>query len=83
MYSKEGGMGSLWKEMYQDNVSTLTLVPSVMEFTGVLRFVSNMFDPVSAVMANKGRPLNYLLYGTSLDSFGFWPMQLLSISSQF
>jgi hypothetical protein len=84
MYSKEGGMGSLWKEMYQDNVSTLTLVPSVMEFTGVLRFVSNMFDPVSAVMANKGRPPKLSFYmGQAWTALAFWPMQLLSISSQF
>lgn len=82
--SSEGGMGVLYKELYDDNATILTLVPGVPEFAGLLSFLTNMFDPVSAIMANKGRRPHLSFYiGQAITSVAFWPMQLASVSLQF
>lgn len=84
MNTREGGMGSMYKEMYDDNATLLTLTPGVPEFAGLLNFINNMFDPVSAVMANKGRAPSFTFYlGQAAGAIAFWPMQLFSISWQF
>lgn len=82
--ASEGGMGPMYKELYDNNAVVLTLVPGVPEFAGLLSFLSNMFDPVSAIMANKGRRPHLSFYmGQALTSIAFWPMQLASIGLEF
>lgn len=82
--SKEGSLGTQFKRIYEDNQSYLTLTVGVAEFTGLLTFINNMFDPVAAVMANKGRAPTWTFYvGQAIGSIAFWPMQLYSISMQF
>jgi len=82
--SSEGGMGPIYKELYDDNATILTLVPGVPEFAGLLSFITNMFDPVSAIMANKGRRPHLSFYiGQAAGSIAFWPMQLASVGLQF
>lgn len=84
MQTREGGMGSMWKEMYEDNVTLVTLVPCVPQFAGLLDFITNMFSPTSAIIANKGRAPGLAFYmGQAAGSIAFWPMQLLSVSKQF
>lgn len=83
-HSSEGGMGPMYKELYDNNASILTIVPGVPEFAGLLSFLSNMFDPVSAIMANKGRRPHLTFYiGQAATAIAFWPMQLASISLEF
>lgn len=83
-HSSEGGMGPMYKELYDNNASVLTLVPGVPEFAGLLSFLSNMFDPVSAIMANKGRRPHLTFYiGQAASAIAFWPMQLASIGLEF
>jgi len=82
--SSEGGMGPMYKELYDDNATILTLVPGVPEFAGLLSFITNMFDPVSAIMANKGRRPHLAFYiGQAAGAIAFWPMQLASVGLQF
>lgn len=82
--SSEGGMGYMYKELYDNNANVLTLVPGVPEFAGLLSFLSNMFDPVSAIMANKARRPHLTFYiGQAASSIAFWPMQLASVSLEF
>ena len=82
--TREGGMGSMYKDMYDDNATTLTLVAGVPQFAGLLSFLTNMFDPEAAIMANKGRsPTAGFYIGQAIGSIAFWPMQLFSISLQF
>lgn len=84
MVTEEGGMGSMWKEMYEDNVTLLTLTAGVPQFAGLLSFITNMFSPTAAIMANKGRAPGLAFYmGQAAGSIAFWPMQLLSVSVQF
>ena len=84
MNASEGGMGSMYKELYDNNATILTLVPGQPEFAGLLSFLSNMFDPVSAIMANKGRrPYLTFYIGQAATSIAFWPMQLMSIGLEF
>jgi hypothetical protein len=84
MQTREGGMGSMWKDMYEDNVTLLTLVPCVPQFGGLLPFITNMFSPTAAIMANKGRaPGLAFAMGQAVGAIAFWPMQLLSVSVQF
>lgn len=81
MKSDDGGMGLMYKRMYDDNVTTLTLVPGVPEFMGILDYVANMVDGEAAIMANKGRAPGYAFYlGQAAGSVAFWPMQLASIA---
>lgn len=82
--TREGGMGTMYKEMYDDNATTLTLVAGVPQFAGLLSFLTNMFDPEAAIMANKGRMPSAAFYlGQAAGSIAFWPMQVFSISMQF
>ncbi|EJI5696451.1 hypothetical protein NFI00_000154 [Salmonella enterica] len=82
--TREGGMGTMYKELYDDNVTTLTLVAGVPQFAGLLSFLTNMFDPEAAIMANKGRTPSAAFYiGQAAGAIAFWPMQLFSISLQF
>lgn len=82
--SSDGGQGIMYKELYDNNATTLTLVPGVPEFAGLLSFLSNMFDPVSAIMANKGRrPYLSFYIGQATTAIAFWPMQLASIGLEF
>ena len=84
MVTPEGGMGSMWKEMYEDNVTLLTLTAGVPQFAGLLSFITNMFSPTAAIIANKGRAPGIAFYmGQAAGSIAFWPMQLLSVSVQF
>lgn len=84
MVTEEGGMGSMWKEMYEDNVTLLTLTAGVPQFAGLLTFITNMFSPTAAIIANKGRAPGLAFYmGQAAGSIAFWPMQLLSVSVQF
>lgn len=82
--SSEGGQGTMYKTLYDNNATLLTIVPGQPEFAGLLSFITNMFDPVSAIMANKGRrPYLTFYIGQAASSIAFWPMQLFSISLQF
>jgi hypothetical protein len=84
MESRDGGMGSLYKEIYENNVTLLTLTPSVPQFAGLLSFISNMFSPTAAIIANKGRAPGLAYYmGQAATAIAFWPMQLASIGLQF
>lgn len=84
LQTPEGGFGPMYKEMYEDNVTLLTLTPGVAQFAGLLTFITNMFSPASAIIANKGRAPSLAFYmGQGITSTAFWPMQLLSISTQF
>lgn len=84
MISDDGGMGHMYKSMYDDNVSTVTLVAGVPEFAGLLDFVSNMIDGEAAVAANKGRAPGVAFYlAQAATSIAFWPFQLVSISATF
>lgn len=84
LITQEGGMGSLYKEMYEDNVTLLTLTAGVPQFAGLLSFITNMFSPTAAIIANKGRAPSLSFYmGQAAGSIAFWPMQLLSVSVQF
>lgn len=84
MVSEEGGMGHMYKTMYDDNVSTVTLVAGVPEFAGLIDFVSNMIDGEAAVAANKGRAPGIAFYlAQGAASVAFWPFQLVSISATF
>lgn len=84
MVTEEGGMGSMWKRMYEDNVTLLTLTAGVPQFAGLLSFITNMFSPTAAIMANKGRAPGLAFYmGQAAGSIAFWPMQLFSVSVQF
>lgn len=84
MVSEEGSFGGMYKEIFENNVTTVTITPCTAQFAGVLSFVTNMFSPTAAIIANKGRapgPAYYM--GQALGSIAFWPMQLISISTQF
>lgn len=84
MQTREGGMGSMYKDVYENNVTLLTLTPSVPQFAGLLSFITNMFSPTAAIIANKGRMPGLAFYmGQAAGSIAFWPMQLISISVQF
>ncbi|AUR80924.1 hypothetical protein FDJ25_gp008 [Vibrio phage Aphrodite1] len=84
MPSKEGGMGTQYKRVFDDNASLVTITPGVPEFTGLLTFITNMFDPVAAVMANKGRTPGFMFYvGQAVGTIAFAPIQLISIGTQF
>jgi len=84
MKSSEGGMGPMYKTLYDNNATLLTIIPGQPEFAGLLSFITNMFDPVSAIMANKGRrPYLTFYIGQAASSIAFWPMQLFSVSLQF
>ena len=81
---RQGGMGSMYKEVFEDNVTLLTLTPGVPQFSGMLNFITNMFDPTAAIMANKGRAPSAAFYiGQAAGAIAFWPFQLLSVSMQF
>jgi hypothetical protein len=82
--SSDGGMGSMYKEVYENNVTLLTLTPSVPQFAGLLSFITNMFSPSAAIIANKGRAPGLAFYmGQAATAIAFWPMQLISIGIQF
>lgn len=82
--SREGGMGSEYKRMHDDNTTILTLVPGVPQFAGLLSFINNMFDPVSAIIANKGRAPGAAFYvAQAAGSILFWPMQAIAVGIQF
>lgn len=82
--SSLGGMGSQYKKVYDDHASLLTVTVGVAEFTGILTFLSNMFDPVAAIQANKGRSPSLAFYfGQGLGTIAFWPIQLISIGITF
>ncbi|UPT53967.1 hypothetical protein [Vibrio phage phiKT1019] len=84
MPSKEGGMGTQYKRVFDENASLVTITPGVAEFTGLLTFITNMFDPVAAVMANKGRTPGFMFYvGQAVGTIAFAPIQLVSIGFQF
>lgn len=84
MESAEGGMGALYKEIYDNNVTLLTLTPSTVQFAGLLSFITNMFSPAAAIIANKGRAPSLSFYmGQAYGSIAFWPMQLVSMGTQF
>lgn len=84
MSSKEGGMGTQYKRVFDDNASLVTITPGVPEFTGLLTFITNMFDPTAAVMANKGRSPGFMFYvGQAIGTVAFAPLQLVSIGLQF
>lgn len=84
MNSYEGGMGAMYKEIYEDNVSLVTITPGVAQFAGLLPFITNMFSPTAAIIANKGRAPSTAFYiGQAAGSIAFWPMQLISVSIQF
>lgn len=84
LQTPEGGFGSLYKKVYEDNVTLLTITPSVAQFSGLLSFITNMFSPTAAIIANKGRAPSLAFYmGQGVGSIAFWPMQLFSISAQF
>lgn len=84
MVTREGGMGSLYKEMYEDNVTLLTLTAGVPQFAGLLSFITNMFSPTAAIIANKGRAPGLAFYmGQAAGSIAFWPMQAVSVGVQF
>jgi len=84
MVTREGGMGSLYKEMYEDNVTLLTLTAGVPQFAGLLSFITNMFSPTAAIIANKGRAPSLAFYmGQAAGSIAFWPMQAVSVGVQF
>ena len=82
--SKEGGMGSLYKEVHEDHATLLTITPGVPEFAGLLAFITNMFSPTAAIIANKGRAPGIAYHvAEAAGSILFWPMQLFSVSIQF
>ena len=84
MVSEEGSFGGMYKDIYENNVTTVTITPCTAQFAGVLSFVTNMFSPTAAIIANKGRAPGAAFYmGQALGSIAFWPMQLISISTQF
>lgn len=84
MQTPEMGFGSMYKQMYEDNVTLLTITPGVAQFAGLLSFITNMFSPAAAIIANKGRAPSLSYYmGQAITSTAFWPMQLLSVSTQF
>lgn len=84
MNTPEGGMGSMYKAIYEDNVTLLTVTPGVPQFAGLLSFITNMFSPTAAIMANKGRAPGPAFYmGQAITSIAFAPMQFVSISVQF
>ncbi len=82
--SGNGGMGSEYKSLIDDNVSLMTITAGVPEFTGLLTFISGMFDPVAAIIANKGRAPSIAFYlGQGIGTIAFWPVQLISIGVSF
>ena len=84
MQTREGGMGSVYKESIEDNVTLLTIVPSVPQFAGLLQFIANMFRPSAAIIANKGRAPGLAFYmAQAVTSIVFIPMQLISAGVQF
>lgn len=84
MASQSGGMGSQYKRLIDDNASLLTITAGVTEFTGMLDFIANMFDPVAAIQATKGRSPSAMFYiGQGLGTIAFWPIQLISIGVSF
>ena len=84
METREGGMGSMYKTVYENNVTLLTLTPGVPQFAGLLSFITNMFSPTAAIIANKGRAPGLAFYiGQAAGSIAFIEMQLISISIQF
>ena len=84
MQTREGGMGAFYKNQMEDNVTLLTIVPGVPQFAGLLQFITNMFNPTAAIIANKGRAPGLAFYmGQAITATVFFPMQLLSASLQF
>lgn len=79
-----GGMGPQYKRIYDDNASLVSFTVGVPEFTGLLTFVLNMFDPVAAIMANKGRSPHLTFYiGQAIGTMAYAPIQMVSIGFQF
>jgi len=83
MQTREGGFGSMHKEMIEDNVTLVTLTACTAQFAGLLSFITNMFSPTAAIIANKGRAPSLAFYmGQALGSITFVGMQLVSIGVQ-
>lgn len=84
MQTREGGMGPNYKRTIDDNATLLTITPGVPQFAGLLQYISNMFSPSAAIIANKGRAPGFAFYmGQAITSIAFVGMQLLSASVQF
>jgi hypothetical protein len=84
MQTREGGMGPNYKRTIDDNATLLTITPGVPQFAGLLQYISSMFSPSAAIIANKGRAPGFAFYmGQAITSIAFVGMQMLSASVQF
>ena len=82
--NKLGNMGRYYKRIHDDNATILTLTAGTAEFTGILQYITNMFDYSASTIANKGRAPTWAFYITeSMASIAFWPFQLIGTGMNF
>lgn len=79
-----GNLGRYYKRIYDDNATLLTITAGVPEFTGILRFLVNMFDYSASLVTNKGRAPTYAFYiSEAVSSVAFYPFQLIGVGMNF
>ena len=79
-----GNLGPYYKRIYDDNATLLTLTAGTAEFSGIIRFMMNMFDYSASVIANKGRAPSWSFYiGQAVGAIAFYPMQIVAIGFNF
>lgn len=84
MENQFGNMGRWYKRIHHDNAECVTLTACVPEFTGIIRFLMNMFDYSASVAVNKGRAPDWFYYiGQAAGAIAFWPAQIVATSWNF
>ena len=79
-----GNLGRYYKRIHDDNATVLTLTAGVAEFSGILPFITNMFDYAASTIANKGRAPSWAFYITqTAAAIAFFPFQLIGVGMNF
>lgn len=77
-------LGRYFKRIHDDNATVLTLTAGTAEFSGILEFITNMFDYSASLIANKGRAPSFIFYITSgMSAIAFWPFQVIGVGLNF
>lgn len=84
MENQFGNMGRWYKRIHHDNAECVTLTACVPEFSGIISFLSNMFDYTASVAVTKGRAPGWFFYiGQAAGAIAFWPAQLIGTAWNF
>lgn len=84
MANQLGNMGRWYKRIHHDNAEVVTLTACVPEFSGILNFLTNMFDYSASIAVTKGRAPGWFYYiGQAAGAIAFWPAQLVGTAWNF